>query len=527
MQQNNKISFNLAVIAAIMLMLTACDQFGKKNLSLDNEDLIARKSNFDKNKFIEQTKQRSAEEYQYGPKVQENGIGEDDNRYRKIINKEENFDFDQVSETEKNSFKVSVNAENMDIRDFAALLSAVTNVNFLVSDEVNGVVSAKLKDVYWTSLLDTVLNTKKLAKYVDNKSNIIRIHDQTTISQLEDFEQKRKESVQKSLILKKASQPLYTEIFKLFYTKPDQIKAQIDSLLATKAAGTESIRNINPEITADARKNLVIVKARKEDMDLVAKLISELDTRTQQIYIEAFIVEVDDNFEKAFGTRLGLLNSAQNAAVSGILGETPETPLELDSVGTALSNATTTNSLTDLSASGANSGIGILAGGTTTSLKLELTALQTEGLSKIVSNPRIFTLDNQEAVIFQGTEIPYTNTTSQEGATTQFKEAGLKLTVTPQIIGDGNLQLNIQVNKDSPNSSQANPPISKSEIKTNLVTKDGEIVVMGGIYTESDNKANDQVPGFGDIPVIGNLFKRKDKKEEKKELIIFIAPKII
>lgn len=506
-----------ALAITLVLGAAACD---KKELAVDNDNIIEKGSTFDREKFIEQSKARDSQDYQYGPQVETTSPITDRERYRKLVNKEESFDYVDITEMEKNNFKVSVNVENMNIRDFTEMVSAISGVNILVSDEVNGTVTAKLKDVYWTSMLDSVLNTKKLAKHIDNKSNIIRIHDQTTVTQLEDFEQKRKENVQKSMLLKKASQPLYTEIFKLFYTKPAQIKTQIEGILSSKISGSENLRNINPEITVDERKNLLIVKARKEDMDIISKLITELDTRTQQIFIEAFIVEVEDGFDQAFGTRFGASYLRTGDDISRVAGTT----------GTVASSTTlgdASNTVSNLAIDDPFGGIGLLAGlGNSATLKVELNAMETQGLSKVISNPRIFTLDNQEAIIFQGDEIPYL-TVSDEGTQTEFKEAGLKLAVTPSIIGDGNLQLNIQVNKDTVDTTVDNPPITKSEIKTNLVSKDGEIVVIGGIYTQTNNKVRDKVPGLGDIPGVGKLFRRQSDENEKKELIIFIAPRIL
>jgi type IV pilus assembly protein PilQ len=500
-----------------MLGLSACAS--KNQIKFEGDELIDTSTTFDREKFIEQSRQRSLNESKFGPDVEAGRPITEADRYRKLVNKEETFDYVDMAGLEKSNFKVSVNVENMSIRDFADMLSTITGVNILVSDEVNGVISAKLNDVYWTSMLDSILNTKRLAKHIDTKSNIIRIHDQTTAVQLEDFEEKRKENVQKSLMLKKASQPLLTEIFKLFYTKPEQIKIQIDSILSNKGAGTETVRNINPEVTVDTRKNLLVVKARKEDMEIISKLITELDTRTQQIYIEAFIVEVDDGFEQAFGTRFGANfqkpgnDITQAGGVAGTVG--------------TMTLGNNSNTISNLPVNNAFGGIGVIGGiGNSTTLKLELSAMETQGLSKVISNPKIFTLDNQEAIIFQGDEIPY-STVSQQGTEIQFKEAGLKLAVTPQIIGDGNLQLSIQVNKDTADVTVSNPPITKSEIKTNLVTKDGDVVVMGGIYTENKSKTHDKVPGLADIPVLGNLFKRKSNQNDRKELIIFISPKIL
>ena len=152
--------------------------------------------------------------------------------------------------------------------------------------------------------------------------------------------------------------------------------------------------------------------------------------------------------------------------------------------------------------------------------------LLTDSVSKIISNPRIFTLDNQTATIFQGTEVPY-ETVSADGTSIEFKSAGLNLEVTPTVVGDGNLMMQISLNKDTVDTSISNPPITSSSINTNLVTRDGSIVVIGGIYTQSKTDSEDKVPFFGDLPGAGKLFRRDGRTNERKELMIFIAPRII
>ncbi len=513
---------NLSTYLLLLVLSFSLVSCNKGNELKHDDQLINPEATFNKQKFVEQSKEKAKEDYGLGPKIDNNYKLEERKNYRTFISKEENFDYAEITEMEKNNFKLNINSENLDIRTFADMVSRVTGVNVLVSDEVSGNISAKLKDVLWTSMLESVLKTKKLEKYVDIKSNIIRIHDQQTVVQLEEFDQKRKENVQRALMLKKASQPLVTEIFKLFYTKPAKVKATIDQTLKTQGMAIDGMRNIDPEITIDERKNLLIVKARKEDIKIISKLISELDTRTQQVYIEAFIVEVDDDFERVFGSRFGVAATGAfgegGTSISGVADGTAASTLALGTAAGSIGNVPVTS---------ATGGIGILTGiGDSADLKLELTAMENQGLSKVISNPKIFTLDNEEAVIFQGDEVPY-ETVSQDGTKIEFKEAGLKLAVTPSIVGDGNLMLSLAVNKDTVDTTVDNPPITKSEIKTNLVTKDGEIVVMGGIYTESKIDARDKVPGLGDIPGIGRAFRRDSKTDGRKELIIFIAPKVL
>jgi type IV pilus assembly protein PilQ len=186
-----------------------------------------------------------------------------------------------------------------------------------------------------------------------------------------------------------------------------------------------------------------------------------------------------------------------------------------------------TDTISDFAAAGKTSGIGILRRTGSAVLKSEITALEKLGMAKTISNPKIFTINNQTATITQGEEIPYASTSSS-GADTSFKEAALKMTITPNIIGDGNILLDIQVNNDTPNRSNAgDPAINKMEIKTKLLIADGDIVVIGGIKKSSVTNSKQQTPGIGNIPVLGNLFKGKTKTDNMDELLIFIAPRVI
>ena len=185
-------------------------------------------------------------------------------------------------------------------------------------------------------------------------------------------------------------------------------------------------------------------------------------------------------------------------------------------------------SITNTLPSAVNSGIGLITGiGDMTRLKLEIAALESETLSRTLSNPRIFTMDNEAAKISQGDQIPYTNTTSQDGATVQFVDAALSLEVTPSVVGDGNVILNVQLNNDSADTSLSNPPISTTEITTNLLVETGQIVVIGGTTVDTKSQTNAKVPFLGDIPLLGNFFKGVSNSDNMTELMIFISPVIL
>jgi type IV pilus assembly protein PilQ len=521
-----------AVIAVRMLIVFLCLSSCMKEEKAMEGKLIEPKSMLDTKQFIKESKDRSKDTMKFGPKVIDVDKAEVRDAIRTEIDKEDAPNYDKLSDTGTgNVFPIDLNLDGVDIRTFTQMLSRLTGVNFLVSDEVNGTITAKLDNVAWPQALDSVLSLKGFAKHVDNKANIIRIHNQSTIVQLEGFERQRKADLQKTVMLEKSGEPMYTEIFKLFYTKPADVKTILENVLGGKAAaaaeGADG-RSTSAQITTDERVNQLIIKARKADIELVRKLITKIDSRTKQVFIEAFIVEVSDNFEKALGTQLGVnaATSAGNRLLGGKkfnsrllgVGADPTLPVsEIDNPAT----------VTSLAAEGATSGIAALVGiGDTADLRVALTALEKDSVSKIISNPRIFTLDNQEATIFQGDDIPYA-TTSSEGTTTEFKKAGLKLTVKPTVVGDGNLMMAVTLNKDSADTSQANPPISTSQIITNMVTKDGSIVVIGGIYTQTKADSENKVPFFGDIPGAGKLFRNDTRKNNRKELMIFISPRVI
>ena len=460
---------------------------------------------------IQNSRARNRETASFGPKV---AIKAEDMRkkYNIQLNREDPFDYTKLGGKAKGEkFLVDLNVENMDVREFVNMMGTLSNINFLISDEVNGVVTAKLQQVPWDNALDSVLKIKGLAKHVDRESGIVRIHKREAIAQLETFERQRRSELHQAMLLELASEPLYTEVFKLFYIKPEEARDIIAGVLNQTAAGGQQagMRDTSAQITIDERRNLLLVKARQNDLNLIKKLITQIDARTNQVFIEAFIVEVSDDFAKELGARLEIEKADATATLESVEG-----------------NADVSVGVGSLIGSTANTAKLFLGLNGQDNLKLQLAAMEEEGLTRVIANPRIFTLDNKEAVIFQGDEVPY-ETVSDEGTKIEFKEAGLKLLVTPSVIGDGNLQLDIKVNKDTVNTSEENPPITKSEIQTSMVSQDGEIVVIGGIYTESTSGSASKIPGLGDVPGAGRAFRKDSKNKTRKELMIFIAPKVI
>lgn len=287
-----------------------------------------------------------------------------------------------------------------------------------------------------------------------------------------------------------------TGLFRLNYITPQVAQTALKPLFQNAKE--------KPSFSIDPRTRSLLIKGNAADTALAKKLVNALDQPARQIEIEAFIVEVNSDFARTLGTRLGL------------------TPAE--GSGTAFTGVADNGSAINLPVNQATFGVAALLD--QRRLRIELTALEQEGKSKIISNPKIFALENHPAVIFQGEEIPY-QTVSENGTQTSFKEAGIRLEVTPSIVGQNYLLLQMTVNKDSVDTRVPNPPITRRQITTTLKVLDKAVVVIGGIYLDDEVSAIGRVPLLGDIPLLGHLFERRHKKWQGRELLVFIAPKIV
>ena len=420
--------------------------------------------------------------------------------------------------------RITLKFKNLDFKETMQLMGKVGEINVLVGDEVAGSISAELIDVPWDKAFQALLDMKNFASDIDVNSNLIRVHSPDTLTSQENYKSDRAQAVRRKVELEDSVEPIISEIFRLYYITPEQAKATLEELF-TQRSGDNSYIPI--QVTEEKTTRSIIVRGKENDLDVVNTLIREIDVRTKQVLIEAFIVEANSDFERALGTRLGGYYLRGGRNIGGVAGSSSGSAdgTDLNSVANL---GSATDSLTNFAATGATSGIGILKRTGSAVLKAEITALESMGLGKTISNPKVFTLDNQSATVTQGEEIPY-QTTSEGTTSTSFKEAALKLEVTPSIIGDGNVLLSIQVNNDTPNRSAGGdePPINKMEIVTKLLVADGDIVVIGGIKKNVIAKSKDQTPGVGNLPVIGNLFKGNTNSDNLDELLVFIAPRIL
>lgn len=423
---------------------------------------------------------------------------------------------------------VNLNFNGVDFRDAMGALADIGDINIIVGEEVSGTVTAKLENVAWDVAFQTLLDMKTLGADIDVAKKVIRVHTPEKLTAQETLKSTRAEVLKKKIQLEDTVEPILAEIFRLYYISPAEAKTTLENLFkAQSSAGNEITSTINNvTITEETTTRSLIVRGRKPDLDVIDAVLKEIDVRTQQVLIEAFIVDATSDFAKALGARVGAMSVSERGAkgtttISGITGggnaATSAADIALGSVAGTVSNQGIAGT----------SGIGILKQVGARALKLELEALESLALSRTLSQPSVFTLNNQQATITQGEQIPY-QTTSDGTTTTEFKEAALSLTVTPSIIGDGNVLLDIKVNNDTAVAGLADEPsINTNEIITKLLVSDGDIVVIGGIKKNIISDTRSETPGVSKVPVFGNLFKSKNKQDKLTELLIFIAPRVV
>ena len=512
----NKKLFNLiALFSVFILVLTGCTQQGKLGEPFKHKTPLI-KENIKKSgkKEIQKT-------VDMGPSPVEGDVEKLEKRKQLSSVKSKNYLLipDEYTSLKQNlSFKF----QNLDYKEAMTLMAKMGNINILVGEEVAGSISAELYNVPWDKAFNALLDMKNFAADIDVSNNIIRVHSPSILTSQESYKSARASAVKKKVELEDSVEPIISEIFRLYYISPAEAKATITELFTDTTGGSSFIPI---QVTEEKTTRSIIVRGKAKDLDVVDKVIREIDIRTKQVLIEAFIVEASSTFEKALGSKLGGVYSRQQEQIGGTIGGSSASSGITD---TTAAIGGTQDLVTSFGAAGATSGIGILKRTGSGVLKVQLDALEKEGLGKTISNPKVFTIDNQLATITQGEQIAVTTNTGSGTSSTEFKDAALKLNVTPSIIGDGNVLLDITVNNDTPNrASGADVGINKMEIKTKLLIADGDIVVIGGIKRNAVASSQSATPGMGKLPVVGNLFKGKSNSDTLSELLIFIAPRIL
>ena len=470
--------------------------------------------------FLAQAKKDIDETVKLGPKavIETDEFKKAQENKRRNITSEETRSFIGVGTKFKNLKQtISINFNNVEIRNVLEAMGELGDINVLIGEEVGGTVSIKLDGVAWDKAFQAVLDLKNFAGDFDTEARVIRVQSPEKLTQQYQFKSQMADTLSKRLALETSVEPVVTEMFKLFYITPAQAKKTLDELFsigASSAAGGAVQTTSQLKITVEDYTRSILVRGRKPDIDIVDKFVKQIDTVTEQVLIEAFILSANDKFENQLAARLGGVGTGtrtnQSSVVSGTAGGAASTASGVtlgSAAGTVIGGAITGT---------ATSGFGILRQIGATALKIELTAMQQDNLTVILSNPKIFTLNNQKATIIQGAERAF-ETTSSAGTATTFKEAALRMDVTPSIVGDGNVLINVKVNNDSFNSDAT---INKMEINTNLLVRDGDIIVIGGIKMDNKNSLLRSTP-------LLNLPFGKEVTDTTSDLLVYIAPRII
>lgn len=431
---------------------------------------------------------------------------------RPVATKDENSSTDSQAAntvTEKkngnyNGKKVSLDFQDADVVNVLRLLAEVSKLNMIIGDNVKGKITIKMLEVPWDQALNIILKMKGLGKIYEN--NVVRIDTLANIAIQQEEEARAKDAMIKA-------EDLSTKIIPVNYARAKEIADSIKKSLSTRG-----------DITVDERTNTLIVKDVSAKHEEIENLLKTLDKPTPQVLIEARIVQADTNFARDLGVQWGGSYSSNPGDYNMSLVTGPS--------GTV--SAPSTNFAVNLPASGiagTKGSVGFTIGktvGDAFNLDLRLSAGETKGLTKILSAPKIATLDNKEAIIQQGESIPY-KTFSQQGTKTEFIDATLTLKVTPKVTPDGHISMSIRITKNRQGSIvvEGTPSINKKEATTEVLVRDGETTVIGGIYELSDTDNLSVVPWMHQVPILGWLFKNTSKSNIKSELLIFITPKII
>ncbi|WP_298218862.1 type IV pilus secretin PilQ [Halothiobacillus sp.] len=443
-----------------------------------------------------------------------------------------------IGEKKYTGERLTLKFQDIQIRPLLQLIADFTGNNIVVSDDVKGSISLRLENVPWDQALDLILETKGLS--MRKNGNVMYVAPTADIVARDKAELEARQQSQQLA-------PLTTDIIQINYAKAEDIYKLLESASKTNASSGKNGESTDTaqrfisdrgSVTVDARSNSLIVTDTASALDRIRDLIQKLDKPVKQVLIETRIVIATDNFARQLGVRWGVTgvgtgngnvyttatngNDAATMAQNVASGAAAGIPGSLYNFNTPISGTPT-------------GGLGLAILGSNVLLDLELSALQTEGTGEIVSSPKVITTNGHTALISQGTEIPYIATQTAGGVasnTVSFKKAVLSTEVTPQITPNNNIIMDIDVKKDEPDYTNllpgtTNPPINTREVKTKVEVKNGQTVVLGGIYQFTNTNSINKVPFLGDLPGLGNLFKNREINNQRLELLIFVTPKII
>ena len=431
--------------------------------------------------------------------------------------------------------KVSLDFQDVDVRTVLQILAKESGMNIVASDSVTGKMTLTLKDVPWDQALDLVMQARNLD--MRKTGNVINVaprdellaKDKAILTQQREIDELG---------------PLYSRTFQLKYKNVEEFRKilKLDDS-SSGGNGSKTILSSRGSALIDPATNTLVITDNTFILQKFEKLIAELDVPARQVMVEARIVEAEDGFSRQLGVKFGYAGSnGKNSWGSNWANAGANRNSYLDKQRT-LANwardpsrneipalpAWTVDPNVNLPTAAATSSIALVHALSSGALGLELSAQQAQNKLKIVSTPRVLTQDRKEAIIESGTEIPYQEASSSGATSTSFKKAVLGMTVTPNITPDGQIIMDIKINKDSvnPDCGATEPCINTQRLNTNVMVEDGGTLILGGIYREENSEGVSKVPLLGDIPVVGNLFKSKTRSDKKTELLIFITPRIV
>lgn len=419
--------------------------------------------------------------------------------------------------------KLSLNFQDIDVRSVLQLIADFTDLNLVASDTVQGNITLRLQSVPWDQALDLVLKTKGLDQR--KVGNVLLIAPAAEIA-----ERERQELESQQQIAELA--PLRRELIQVNYASASQIAALFQQVTSGQSDSTRG------SITVDERTNSIIALQTQEQIDELRRIVVQLDIPVRQVMIEARIVEASVDFDKELGVRWGgafggdhwsAYGQRGNLGTGGGFGENCG-PFGGGGCSLPVEGSGAPTPFVDLGSLNATSGIGIGFVSNRAILDLQLSAMEKTGHGEVVSQPKVVTSDKETAKILKGAEVPYQEASSSGATSTSFKEAALSLEVTPQITPDNRIIMEVKVTKDEPdfaNALDGVPPIKKNEVTAKVLVSDGETIVIGGVFSNTQRKAVEKVPFLGDVPFIGRLFKRNLVQDQKNELLVFITPRIL
>lgn len=472
--------------------------------------------------------------------------------------------------------RLSLNFQDIDIRSVIAVLSEFTGQNVVAGDDVTGTVTVKLDDVPWDEALDFIMMTKGLEKYETGNVTLV-----APVGKIKDYKEKQRD---KEVIIEQLD-PLVTEYLKINYAKAENFRNLLygldsggnqvcgvskgsnrfsedltesstssqakqqkreqqaeNRMIGGDIAGSESdndqtktdkLNMLTERGTAvvDSRTNTLIVRETAKRLDEIKKMIRKLDIPVRQVMIESRVVIASNNYARELGVRFGVakmadVGSGKSFALGGA-GTRSFSNAQPDEDGNI---GEISDTIVDLAASNPYGSLGMtLARAADYVLNLELSALQDEGRAQVLSNPRVMTTDRCQATITSGQSIPYETQSGNGGTNVQFFDALLSLDVTPQITPSGSINMDLVITRDEPTNQEVGnrPIIDINAVKTNVLVNDGETVVLGGIFRSETGNDLNKVPFFADLPAIGFLFKKTINSEDKRELLVFVTPKIV